>query len=89
MYESYEPINAPVYPKLSLQEILKQQELKTGLLNMELKALRSQMNPHFIFNALNSIRALVDEDPKKSKIAITFRDRTRNQGANASIGITN
>jgi LytS/YehU family sensor histidine kinase len=29
------------------------------------------LNPHFIFNALNSIRALVDEDPIKSKKAIT------------------
>ena len=28
------------------------------------------MNPHFIFNALNSIRALVDEEPSKSKRAI-------------------
>lgn len=37
----------------------------------ELKNLRSQLNPHFIFNALNSIRALVDENPKKSKVAIT------------------
>src|SRR5690606_39452870 len=31
---------------------------------------RSQLNPHFIFNALNSIRALVDENPQKSKQAI-------------------
>jgi len=38
---------------------------------IELKNLRSQLNPHFIFNALNSIRALVDEDPIKSKKAIT------------------
>ncbi|MEP0366533.1 MAG: histidine kinase [Cyclobacteriaceae bacterium] len=38
---------------------------------IELRNLRSQLNPHFIFNALNSIRALVDEDPKKSKNAIT------------------
>lgn len=37
----------------------------------ELNNLRSQLNPHFIFNALNSIRALVDEDPSKSKLAIT------------------
>lgn len=37
----------------------------------ELKNLRSQLNPHFIFNALNSIRALVDENPKASKTAIT------------------
>lgn len=38
---------------------------------IELRNLRAQLNPHFIFNALNSIRALVDEDPTKSKNAIT------------------
>lgn len=38
---------------------------------IELRNLRSQLNPHFIFNSLNSIRALVDENPVKSKIAIT------------------
>lgn len=37
---------------------------------MELARLKSQLNPHFIFNALNSIRALVDEDPGRSKKAI-------------------
>ncbi|MGY6521897.1 MAG: sensor histidine kinase [Mongoliitalea sp.] len=38
---------------------------------IQLNHLKSQLNPHFIFNALNSVRALVDEDPKKAKIAIT------------------
>lgn len=37
----------------------------------ELNNLKFQLNPHFIFNALNSIRALVDENPQKSKKAIT------------------
>jgi two-component system, LytTR family, sensor kinase len=37
---------------------------------IELNNLKSQLNPHFIFNALNSIRALVDENPEKSKQAI-------------------
>jgi two-component system LytT family sensor kinase len=37
----------------------------------ELNNLKAQLNPHFIFNALNSIRALVDENPGKSKEAIT------------------
>ena len=37
---------------------------------VELAQLKSQLNPHFIFNALNSIRALVDENPSKSKMAI-------------------
>lgn len=38
---------------------------------IELNKLKSQLNPHFMFNAMNSIRALVDEDPVKSKLAIT------------------
>jgi len=38
---------------------------------MHLNQLKAQLNPHFIFNALNSMRALVDEEPAKAKIAIT------------------
>ncbi|NQZ38205.1 MAG: histidine kinase [Crocinitomicaceae bacterium] len=43
------------------REILEKQQLKTSLLDSELKALRSQMNPHFIFNSLNSIQGLILE----------------------------
>lgn len=38
--------------------------------SVELNNLKTQLNPHLIFNALNSIRALVDENPSKSKDAI-------------------
>jgi two-component system, LytTR family, sensor kinase len=38
---------------------------------IELNKLKSQLNPHFMFNAMNSIRALVDDEPNKSKMAIT------------------
>lgn len=37
----------------------------------ELNNLKAQLNPHFIFNSLNSIRALIDEDPLKAKGAVT------------------
>ncbi|GAB4208375.1 MAG: histidine kinase [Bacteroidia bacterium] len=48
-------------------------ELKLEAANreVELNILRSQLNPHFLFNALNSIRALIDENPEKSREAIT------------------
>jgi LytS/YehU family sensor histidine kinase len=46
-------------------------KLEASLKEIELNNLKSQLNPHFIFNALNSIRALVDENPGKSKQAIT------------------
>ncbi len=39
--------------------------------DFELKTLKSQLNPHFMFNALNSIRALIEEDPENAKIAVT------------------
>jgi two-component system, LytTR family, sensor kinase len=45
--------------------------LKTSIKETEAKVLRSQMNPHFVFNALNSIRALVSEDPSKAQQAVT------------------
>ncbi|MEO0734572.1 MAG: histidine kinase, partial [Bacteroidota bacterium] len=35
-------------------------EARNQLLELEQKALRLQMNPHFLFNALNGIRGLVD-----------------------------
>jgi two-component system LytT family sensor kinase len=45
----------------------------------ELNKLKSQLNPHFMFNAMNSIRALVGENPAKAKDAITqFSNLLRN-----------
>ncbi len=37
----------------------------------ELRTLESKVNPHFLFNCLNSIRALVAEDPAKAQDMIT------------------
>jgi two-component system, LytTR family, sensor kinase len=46
-------------------------KLQTSIEATEAKILRAQINPHFMFNALNSIRALVLEDPTKSQKGIT------------------
>jgi hypothetical protein len=36
-----------------------------------LKALKLQLNPHFFFNSLNSVRALIAEDPNRAQRMVT------------------
>lgn len=45
-------------------------QLERTIIETESKVLRAQMNPHFVFNALNSVRALITEDPQKAKKGI-------------------
>lgn len=64
-----------------------QQKAKTEkeLLELEAKALRAQMNPHFIFNCLNSIKALMQEGEteKGVKYLTTFSKLIRTLFNNA------
>ncbi len=55
-------------------------ELEQQLLQSELKALRSQMNPHFIFNAINSIQhyVLTNEKDLANKYLVKFSKLMRN-----------
>ena len=46
-------------------------QLEALVKSLELKTIKSHINPHFIFNALNSIRALIDEDPTRARQAVT------------------
>lgn len=46
-------------------------KLEALVKELELKTIKSHINPHFIFNALNSIRALIDEDPSRARNAVT------------------
>ncbi|MCL2826128.1 MAG: histidine kinase [Eggerthellaceae bacterium] len=45
----------------------KQTKLATS---MELKALQSQINPHFLFNTINTIASLVRTDPEKARMLL-------------------
>ena len=42
-------------------------ESEVGAREAELRALRAQLNPHFLFNSLNSINALVGSDPEGAR----------------------
>jgi two-component system LytT family sensor kinase len=49
---------------------LEQSSLKTQLAQAQLKALKMQLHPHFLFNTLHSISSLVLEDPQKANSMI-------------------
>jgi two-component system, LytTR family, sensor kinase len=55
----------------SRQDQLDRMRLQSTVKELELKTIKAHINPHFIFNALNSIRALVDENPGRARTAIT------------------
>jgi len=51
----------------SLAHKQREQELALSATQSELKALRAQINPHFLFNALNTIAALIPQKPDKAE----------------------
>jgi len=59
------------YVAQARQNQLDNLKLEALVKSLELKTIKSHINPHFIFNALNSIRALIDEDPVRARKAIT------------------
>jgi two-component system, LytTR family, sensor kinase len=48
----------------------KEAKLETLVKETELRMLRSQINPHFLFNSLNSISSLTVTDPEKARTMI-------------------
>jgi hypothetical protein len=50
---------------------LKQSELARALQLAELRLLKSQLNPHFLFNALNTVRSLISDNPGRAQSAVT------------------
>ena len=66
--------------QLELSELERQTELAT---EMELKALQAQINPHFLFNTINTIAAFIRTDPAEARRLLrkfgTFYRRTLEQ----------
>lgn len=63
-----------LYKIMDINATLKQDKLNVENLakSAELELLRTQLNPHFLFNALNSIKALISIDPEKSRDAVVL-----------------
>ena len=59
------------YWERSLKAERDRYQLEATLRETQYNSLKNQLNPHFLFNSLNSIRTLVDMNPELSKKAIT------------------
>lgn len=65
------------FEELKEQEVLREKSVSLAR-ESELKVLRSQINPHFIFNALNSVNSLLYADKDKaSKMLVLLSDFMR------------
>jgi Putative regulator of cell autolysis len=58
-----------LYRELREKDVL-EEKLKTLAAQAELKALRAQINPHFLFNSLNTIASLISTNPPKAEEAV-------------------
>jgi hypothetical protein len=61
-----------IYRKYKSEE-LKAAQLETRLVETELKALRQQMHPHFLFNTMNTIAVLVRENRNAEAVTLLAR----------------
>jgi LytS/YehU family sensor histidine kinase len=53
------------------QAELREARMGAALQSAELRLLKSQLNPHFLFNALNGVRALIADEPARARDAVT------------------
>jgi sensor histidine kinase YesM len=66
------------------QSELKAEQMKQQMLKSEYESLKNQVNPHFLFNSLNTLTALIGEDQEKAtdfiqKLSRVFRYALQNQ----------
>ena len=69
---------------------VKLEEQERLLMQARLEALTSQINPHFLFNTLNSVSALIRTDPQEARVVVLklsriLRRRLRQNDAFASL----
>jgi hypothetical protein len=57
-----------IYFYKALQERkVKEQKIIAGTANAQFDALKNQLDPHFLFNSLNVLASLIEEDPEKAQ----------------------
>jgi len=59
-------------------ELAELESSRTLLMEAEVRALRAQISPHFIYNSLNAIASFINTDPAKARdLVLEFADFTR------------
>ncbi|MEQ9064287.1 MAG: histidine kinase [Vicingaceae bacterium] len=79
--------------KLEKTRASREIEISSKMRELEMKALRSQMNPHFLFNALNSIYSMINsgDQSKAGQFLIRFSKLLRiviNQSMSVKVTLT-
>lgn len=64
-------IYATVFYRTSVARAVALERVRGELARAELRALRAQINPHFLFNTLNTIAALIAENPAAAEDIVT------------------
>ncbi|WP_080058023.1 sensor histidine kinase [Spirosoma aerolatum] len=78
------------------QDMTESEQLQRVSLQHQYDTLKGQLNPHFLFNALNSLSVLISEDPQQAerfvdKLAVVYRymlqaDRRNGQPVTRTLG---
>ena len=63
---------------------LEKWQLEAAANAAELRFLKAQLNPHFLFNALNGLRGLISEDPARAQTMLTQLSTFLRSSLNAS-----
>lgn len=72
--------------RVRMRGLKRKEAVRRQIKELEIKAIRSQMNPHFLFNALNSIQSLINNNQYKEasiyleKFALLMRKVLNNSG---------
>ena len=83
--------DSSLYQKRLKQAEQEHEKLRASNLQSQLDALKQQVNPHFLFNSLNVLDSLIEEDPKQARVFLeelstVYRYLLRSNGGGQSAG---
>lgn len=62
--------DSSLYQEQLAQSEREKEQLRVANLQSQLDVLKQQVNPHFLFNSLNTLSSLISEDPKQAELFV-------------------